>query len=159
VLAHFMAERATKKDKELRRAFDLLATELERYESRRVQIEVDGRDVSGDYVLVSVLNLRSVGPALRLAPQARFDDGELDLVLIGPEHRAPLLAHLRRVEGEEEAPLPAFEHHRAKHVHLHGDGEPGTWAHVDDCSCALEGDTDVRIEPRAARFLVPEPSL
>jgi hypothetical protein len=34
----------------------------------------------------------------------------------------------------------------------------GRWAHVDDCSRELKGEVEVRIEPRAVRFLLPPPT-
>jgi diacylglycerol kinase (ATP) len=155
LFAYVIAERATKKDKKLRRAFGALANELASYEPHRARVEVNGRNVSGDYLLVSVLNLRSLGPALRLAPQAKLDDGELDLVLIRPEHRAALIAHLRRAALELDgdiAALPDFERHRAEHVRIR---DYGKWAHVDDRSHALGGAVEVRVAPGAVRFLAP----
>jgi diacylglycerol kinase (ATP) len=155
VFAYVMGERATKKKhKKLRRALALLAEELEFYEPHRAEIDVDGRDVSGDYVLVAVLNLLSLGPALRLAPQASFDDGELDVVLVRPEHRASFVAHLRRAAVEGDIALPTFEIHRARKVRIGGYGK---WAHIDDCSREIEGEVEIRVEPGAVRFLVPPP--
>ena len=152
VFAYVIAERATKKDKELRRAFGLLAKELASYPPHRAHVEVNGRDVSGDYLLIAVLNLQSIGPALRLAPEAKLDDGELDLVLIRPDHRDSLIAHLRRAALEGDIALPDFEIHRGEHVRIR---DYGKWAHVDDCSRALGGTVEVRVVPRAVRFFVP----
>ncbi len=152
VFAFLMAERATKKDKKLRRAIGLLAKELAAYQPRRMRIEVDGKDLSGDYVLASVMNLRSLGPALALAPDAQCDDGELEVALVRPEHTASLVTHLRRAALDGDIALPAVEVHRATHVHL---GGAGRWAHVDDCSHELASDIDVRVEPGAVKFLVP----
>lgn len=151
-LAYVIAERATRKHKKLRRAFSLLAEELESYQPHHARIEVDGRDVSGDCLLASVLNLMSLGPALRLAPGSLFDDGELDLVLVRPDHKASLIAHLRRAALDGDMVLPAFETHRARHVTIR---DHGKWAHVDDCARPVAGILEVRVEPAAVRFLVP----
>ena len=108
--AYVMAERATKKHKKLRRALGLLAKRSSRSTSHIARRSRWTAEISsGDYILVSVLNLGSLGPALRLAPHAQFDDGELDLVLIRPEHRASLIAHLRRAALEGDIALPNFE--------------------------------------------------
>jgi diacylglycerol kinase (ATP) len=115
-------------------------------------MELDGIDRSGDYLLVSVLNLSSLGPALRLAPHARFDDGELDVVMIRPEDRAAFVAHLRGAALEGDAPLPAFEHHRARHVLLR---DSGRWSHVDDDARERPGTIEVEVDPRVVRFVVP----
>lgn len=152
LFAWVMAERATKKHKKLRRALSLIASELERYEPKRARIEIEGRDVSGEYVLAAVMNLRSLGPALGLAPDAVCDDGKLDLVLVRPEHRESLLAHLRRAVLEGDIALPQFEVHRTPYVRLSGQGK---WAHVDDCPREFAGDVEVRVEPAAVKFFVP----
>jgi diacylglycerol kinase (ATP) len=155
VFAHVMAERATEEQKTLDRASTMLAKELENYEPLHVRIDVDGRNMSGDFLLVSVLNVRSLGPALQLAPHASFDDGKLDLVLVRPEDRGAFVAKLHgaaRTPSNEDIALPPLERHRTKHVHVRS---YRTWAHIDDRSRELEGDVDVRIVPRAVRFLLP----
>jgi diacylglycerol kinase family enzyme len=152
VFAQLMGEGVSKRDKKLRRAFHLLAKEIAAYEPQRTKIEIDGRDVSGHYVLAAVMNLRSLGPALALAPDAKFDDGLLEVVLVRPEHTAPLVAHLQRAALEGDIALPAVEVHRARHVRL---GEAGKWAHVDDCSREVTSDIEVSVEPHAVRFLLP----
>ena len=155
LFAWVMAERATRKHKQLRRAFGLIAEELEWYQPRRACIEIDGRLLAGEYLLASVMNLRSLGPALDLAPDALFDDGLLDVVVVRPEHRESLLAHLKRAAVEGELPLPRFEIHRAEYVRLSGHGK---WAHVNDCSRELAGDIEARVEPRTVKFFVPPPT-
>jgi diacylglycerol kinase (ATP) len=152
LFAWVMAERATRKDKKLRRAMSLIADELERYAPKRARVEIDGNDFSGEHLLACVMNLRTLGPALELAPNAEVDDGWLDVVVVRPDHRDNLLAHLRRAAAVGEAPLPHFEVHRAKHVRLSGQGK---WAHVDDCSREFAGDVEVAVVPLAAKFLAP----
>jgi diacylglycerol kinase (ATP) len=152
LFAWVMAERATSKQKRLRRALALLAEELTDYPPRRARIELDGRDASGEYLLASVMNLRSMGPALSLAPEALPDDGQLDIVLVRPEHRDSLMAHLRRAVEEGDIALPRFEVHRAERVRISGQGK---WAHVDDCPREFRGDVEIRVSARTVRFLVP----
>lgn len=152
IFAWVMAERATEKHKKLRRAFRLIAKELAGYAPHRARIEVDGRDVSGEYLLAAVMNLRSLGPALGLAPDASFDDGQLDVVLVRPEHREALRAHLKRASLEGDITLPRFEVYRGEHVRISGHGN---WAHVDDCPREFEGDVEASVDPGAVKFLVP----
>lgn len=152
IFAWVMAERATKKHKKLRRAFGLIAKELEGYEPHRARIEIDSRVVSGEHLLAAVMNLRSLGPALGLAPDAKFDDGLLDVVLVRPEHREALHAHLKRASLEGDIALPRFEVYRGEHVRISGHGK---WAHVDDCSREFAGDLEACAEPGAVKFLVP----
>lgn len=157
LFATVMAQRATKSDKGLSRALTLIAQELEAYRPKRIRIEVDGLDLSGEYLLASVMNLRSLGPDLVLAPDALLDDGLVDVVLVRPELRESLLAHLRRsVREDRGVTLPRFEVHRARSVRLSGQGH---WAHVDDGVRELAEDLEVRVEPHTVKFLVPVASL
>ncbi len=155
VFAYVVAERAGKSDKKLRKALGLIAEELDDYEPRHYEIEVDGQDHSGKFVLAAVMNVRSVGPALTLAPEAKCDDGELDVVLVRPEAKKALVAHLRRAAEEGDVALPAFETTRGKLVRVRADGR---WAHVDDAARQLQGDTFVEVVPGAVKVLAPPQS-
>ncbi|MGZ3455581.1 MAG: diacylglycerol/lipid kinase family protein [Polyangiales bacterium] len=152
VFAYVVGERATKKHKKLPRALELLASTLERYEAGRFEIRVDGKDVSGNYLLAAVMNVRSFGPAIGLAPNAKIDDGELDVVLVGPESKDALLAHLRRATNGTEIALPKLTTRRAKHVYIRGDGR---WAHVDDSPRELDSPVEIDVVARAVRVIVP----
>jgi diacylglycerol kinase family enzyme len=48
-------------------------------------IELDGVDLSGEYVAVCLMNIRYIGPRVCIAPDADPSDGLLDLVLLGPK--------------------------------------------------------------------------
>jgi hypothetical protein len=43
-------------------------------------MEIDGKDISDEYILWEAMNIRSVGPLLYLASQAATKDGRLDFV-------------------------------------------------------------------------------
>ncbi len=94
---------------------------------RRWQIRVDGEDMTGDFLLLEVLNIRSVGPNLVLSSNADPSDGYFDVVTAGIDQRDELLHYLHeRIEGREQClSLPVV---RARHVDIHGGGD----AHVDD---------------------------
>jgi len=68
------------KEEEMKRHVVEMRRQLQDYEARPWRIELDGRDCSGRYLLWQVMNIRSVGPVLTLAPGARTDDGELDFI-------------------------------------------------------------------------------
>jgi diacylglycerol kinase family enzyme len=155
VFADIMAERASRKDKKLRKALRMIADELEAYEPQRFEVIVGGRDVSGPYVLAAVMNGRSLGPALMLAPEAMPDDGELDVVLVGPRAKDGLVAHLRRALEDGDIVLPAFETMRATEVRIRADGQ---WAHVDDASKTLDGHVALKVLAGAVRLLAPSPA-
>lgn len=155
VFADVVAEKATKKTKALRRGLGLIASELETYRPPPCELEVEGRDMSGPYLLAAVMNARSLGPALELAPDAKCDDGQLDVVLIRPESRQALVTHLKRAASEAHIVLPAFDTSRATHVRLRADER---WVHIDDRPLALTGPVTIDVAVGAVRLLAPSPS-
>lgn len=54
------------------------------------QIYLDDKDYSGYYLWVEVMNTQSMGPQLQLAPDAKHEDGYLDVVLIKENERDKL---------------------------------------------------------------------
>jgi diacylglycerol kinase family enzyme len=106
----------------------LCALLLEAAEAPECGIEADGIDLSGRYVLVEIMNIRSIGPRLRLAPDADPGDGLLDLVLVDERSRRRFAAHVEAWldNGSGPAPWPV---HRARRVRVEGRGL--RW-HVDD---------------------------
>lgn len=60
-----------------------LITTMARYKNKRVRIRVDGRDLpDGEYLIGAVANGRIFGKGMKVAPDARLDDGLFDAVLV-----------------------------------------------------------------------------
>src|SRR5207248_1492769 len=66
------------KEQEMARHSALLCRMLHDYPARKWKIELDGKDISGRYILWEAMNIHSVGPALYLAPRAGTRDGRFD---------------------------------------------------------------------------------
>jgi diacylglycerol kinase family enzyme len=77
-------------------------------------IEIDGRDVSGDYILVEIMNVSQLGPQLALSSSSDPGDGQLELVLAGAEQRSAL-EQLAKT-GELEAGSLRLE--RGSHIRI-----------------------------------------
>jgi diacylglycerol kinase (ATP) len=76
--------RKLKRDRKLFRAVTSQAP------ARHYRVEVDGRDASGDYLLVEVMNLPLLGPQLELSPGSNPSDGLFEVVLFRENERALL---------------------------------------------------------------------
>ncbi len=124
------------------------------HEPREWRAEADGGRFEGRALLVGIANGRQYGGGARVAPQARLDDGLLEVVIL---EAAPLLEILwgaRRAFFGKLEKLRPYRHFPARQVvietrtpvHFHRDGEP------EDAVSRLE----VRIEPRALAILVPK---
>jgi diacylglycerol kinase (ATP) len=85
----------------MRRHVKELRRRLQTYRGRQWEIEVDGSDFSGRYLLWHAMNIRSVGPVLTLAANAKTNDGTFDFVGALEEDRALLLDYFdARVAGK-----------------------------------------------------------
>jgi diacylglycerol kinase (ATP) len=120
-------------------------------------IEVDGQDLSGDYLLCEVMNTPSIGPNLRVAPRADTGDGMFDVVLATERERDALGAYIAaRVAGDDpELDLPT---RRGRQVRIIA---ADTEVHVDDelerpgdAPSAMGGLIQLTLLPGALQFLV-----
>jgi diacylglycerol kinase (ATP) len=97
-----------------------------------VSVEMDGVSWSGRALFVAVANATSYGSGVRIAPQARMDDGLLDVVVVGDVGLARLLEAIPIVltTGDLRG-FPEVTRYRCRRVALradraarvHGDGE------------------------------------
>ncbi|MEO6286040.1 MAG: diacylglycerol kinase family protein [Dyadobacter sp.] len=113
------------------------------YEARPCKIIADGVDHSGEYIMVEVMNIRSLGPNLVLAPDADPGDGYLDLVLISEAHRKKFESFLlSQINGEKGHEIN-FTTIRAKNLKIVWEGKD---VHADDERLKMEGTVEVNIE-------------
>jgi diacylglycerol kinase family enzyme len=128
---------------------------LARLESQRWTIAIDGEEQVGDFLLVEVLNIPSIGPNLVLSEEADPSDGLFSVVIATEEHRGVLddyLAH--RIRGGEQSLSMPPRH--ARRVEIRG----STTVHVDDQLLDTHSPETVSmtIEAGALQFL-PGPSF
>jgi diacylglycerol kinase (ATP) len=150
---------------EVRRDLKVLREVLADYPVHECRVTLDGHDLSGDYILVEAMNIRSVGPNVALAPDADVSDGLFDLVLLSDAHREALRDYLTaRLEGAH--PTMRVPVHRGRHVEL---SWKGSRVHIDDEVWPNERDAssgrvwsrkdrvelEVLMNPSALQVLVP----
>lgn len=128
---------------------------LSEHQPLQVRLEFPGTDirpVEASSLLTGVLNTPTCGGGMRLAPDARIDDGLLDVVLIGDRSIPGVLKLLPRLVGSGELRTSQLKRWQVKRLIVstaapalfHGDGE-------------ILGLTPVEIElvARAVRVLAP----
>ena len=116
------------KEQQMARHGALLRRMLHDYPVRHWRIEIDGKDISGRFILWEAMNIRSVGPALHLAPQAATRDGRFDFVCARAADRPRLMKHFdARVAGKKsKSPLPTRRFRELRIVWK------GSTIHLDD---------------------------
>ena len=142
----------------------LLQQVLHGFCGHECQVKLDGTELVGKFLVIEAMNIRSIGPAVELAPHANPGDGFLDVVLIGEDQRADLDRHLAAQAAKNES--APFALHRVRDLQLscaaakfHFDDE--CWPDHSDKSARRRKLTtgEIHVEatlfPGALRVLIP----
>ena len=124
---------------------------LKEYKPHHCSIEMDGRHLSGKYLLVEIMNIPLAGPNMALAPHADPGDSQLDVVLVREDEREKLAKHLSDQISGKEKPLE-LNVQRAKKLRIEWDG---IHYHLDDEACENNSplQTDIQLLPKGLEFL------
>lgn len=110
---------------------------------------IEGDVVEGDYLLVEVLNIASVGPRLRLSAETTPADGLLSVVIAGADDRDAIAAHLH-MPWEDDDSHAWLKSWRAHTVEVSGWSE----YHVDDqVRVSKTGELVISIRPQLLAVL------
>lgn len=108
------------------------------------EIELDGQDVSGYYFLVEIMNIKSIGPHLFLAPDASPGDDLLDIVLMTEGEKELLLQFVKKRLKGEKAVLDTYIRQASEVKVITAKNK----IHVDDEIEEAKGEIIVKIDPR-----------
>jgi diacylglycerol kinase (ATP) len=135
-------------------AIDVLQEELSRIEPAHVDLELDGRPLSGAFLLVEVLNFGGAGANLQLVHDADPADGQFDVVVVDERGRQGLLEDLP-LYRTNPARARRLQTYRARRVRL---SCQGGLLHLDDklrpCGAADLQAVELTVQPHALTFLV-----
>lgn len=131
-----------------------IARELPVFKPLPYEIELDGERWSTQAMLVAVGNGTSYGGGMHITPDALYDDGLLDVLVVGPLSVPRLLAVFPQVFRGAHTDHPAVTVRRARKVRL---STPGIVAYADG---ERFGPLPVEVEavPSALAVLVPATS-
>ena len=129
-------------------------------EAIEVAATLDGKDISGRYVLLEALNLRYVGPNLHLAPDSQPGDGYFEVVFVTEAERPRLVQYLDKWQENRER-LAVLPSRRGKRLALEWTGFE---LHIDDKLQPkknakpeeMAGPVEARIDGTTVEFLVPD---
>jgi diacylglycerol kinase (ATP) len=141
-------------EEKIKMALEMLHDIVENYHPQDCKLEIDGVDHSGRYLMVEVMNIRSIGPGLNMNSNADVGDGEMEIVLLGENKRKSFSAYIKDRTSStthKDYDLPVI---KGKSVHISWGDEH---AHVDDeLIKSREGKSYiVSILRRELEFLVP----
>jgi YegS/Rv2252/BmrU family lipid kinase len=118
----------------------------------RWEVVIDGRPRSFVGYSVAVANSGVFGGGMFLAPDARLDDGLLDVVMIGDLPKRTYLAALPKVFTGAHVREPGLEMVQAREVAFHADRPFNVQADGDPIA---DLPATVRVQPGALRVMAP----
>src|SRR4051794_36521246 len=112
-----------------RRRYDIaMVAELRVFKPLPFVLELDGERLETEAMLVALGNARSYGAGMKVCPDAKLDDGLLDVTIIGPLSKPEFLRTFPRVFKGTHVAHPAVTCRKAKVVSL---SSPGVTAYAD----------------------------
>jgi diacylglycerol kinase (ATP) len=123
---------------EIDRALQLLQRIVAEREPIHRWLQLDGIDVTGEFLLVEAMNIPLLGPNVPLAPNADFTDDRIDLVTVTNAERKVLTEYLEHRLHGGAAP-PPLTVRQAKRVTMRASPRE---LHVDDGSWGLTENGD-----------------
>jgi diacylglycerol kinase family enzyme len=132
--------------------------ELFEYQPQDMTVIVDG-GMEIEYpapMVFTVANLTQFGGGARIAPSAKPDDGQLELVVALRQDIPALVANLMRLFDGSIGKIPAVHIQRFKTLHVRRQREAAI--QVDGELVRAPVEVDIRVRERALRVLVPESS-
>ncbi|AFD06757.1 diacylglycerol/lipid kinase family protein [Solitalea canadensis] len=140
-------------EEKIKEALKLLLEILDSYEARLCDLQIDGKDYSGKYLMVEIMNTKSIGPNLVLSPDSDPGDSKLNIVIIGEKHRKKLLSYIEgKIDGEKSE--YKFDTIEGENISIRWEG---THVHVDDKVVKVKKSAEVKIKliPDLLNFIVP----
>lgn len=125
---------------------------LPRFRGMQATIDIDGRQLSGDYLMVEVSNCRLYAGITMLSPTACLDDGLLEVWLFPGRGLRRMMRYLHAVMREKHGVDTAVTFMNGRRIAIHT--QPQAGCHTDGDRA---GHTPVvyEIRPGALRLLVP----
>ncbi|MGI8918793.1 MAG: diacylglycerol/lipid kinase family protein [Pyrinomonadaceae bacterium] len=131
---------------------------LSAWRERRVRVVVDGQEMSDAPMnLVAVANGLYAGGGMMLSPEARNDDGKLDVVTASGLNRVAVMRELPRIHSGGHVANPKVRISQGRHVRIE------TFAPNDALLIEADGNVrgktpvEFRILPHGLRIVSPKP--
>ena len=133
---------------------------------RKVEYTIDGETLEVDCLMCAVCNGRTYGGGFCAAPEARPDDGWLDVYIIRKVSRLTIAKLLGMYKSGKhfrngqlvEAVRPYFIYRRARSVTLCAADGRGPIVATADGECVPKEEIIIQVRPLAGRILLPKPA-
>ena len=139
-------------EKKLQKAQEVLKNVVDTYKAVHATVTIDGNTFPGDFLMIEVMNIKSLGPNFVLAPNADPGDGIFEVALVYENQRGKVASYvsdrIRDLEGDLDVTVLS-----GKNIQINWEGDD---VHVDD---EILDDKDYRqvnlgIYDKTVKFLV-----
>src|SRR5437773_605653 len=108
-------------DMEIKTALEILHESIFTYEPKYCELNVDGTDHSGKFLLAEIMNTRLIGPNLFLSPHGDPGDGQFEVILIPQKDKEKLASYVSdKMKGIDEP--YHFEQLKGKNIKVMWEG-------------------------------------
>ncbi len=114
-----------------------------------IELEIDGKIISGKNCFVEFCNSRFTGGAMLMAPDAKIDDGFFDVVIAGPMSRVSLISTFPKIFKGAHGENPAVSFYKAKRVKVTTTPSKGL---LPDGEIFGATPTEINIHPGLVRY-------
>jgi diacylglycerol kinase (ATP) len=140
-------------------ALERLKRKAETTKPIAIKASLDGKDISGKYILLEAVNIPNIGPNLYIAPDSKPGDGQLDVVLVAETERERLVQYLATWQENRER-LAVLPSHQGKRLTMEWTGfevhiDDELWPAEDEKPPEPPAHIEARIESANVEFLVP----
>ncbi|HEY7984249.1 MAG TPA: diacylglycerol kinase family protein, partial [Ktedonobacterales bacterium] len=126
---------------------------LRRVRAARVALDLDGQQIATRALQVTVCNAPRYGLSFAAAPDARMDDGWLDVVVYAGDSAWPLIGHYWRMLGGRRDTAPGVRRFRARAIRITPHSAP--WPVHTDGTPATTTPATIRVLPGALTVITP----
>jgi len=108
--------------------------------------------LDGPVLSVAVGNSPVYGSGIRMLPQARLDDGQLDLCFVPAMSKSAVLRNFHRIYSGTHLKVPRVRYFRTRQVFIESDAPIPIYA---DGEYLCQAPAEISASPRALRVIVP----
>jgi diacylglycerol kinase family enzyme len=120
----------------------------------RAEIADGGTTIAGEFANLSVMNGRMAGGGFQIAPQAKIDDGRLDLVAVGGLHWWEKLLYLYLVRNGAHLRMKGVTTRGVQSITMAADRDI-PW-HLDGEAQPPAREFNIRLRPEKMVFRLPK---
>lgn len=125
-----------------------------RYKPKKYYIKIDDREFKTRAFLITVANAGQYGNNVYISPEARIDDGLLDICILKPFPKPAIFPLGLKLIGRKIDRSPYLELIRGKKVVLKG-RKRKQYVHYDGEPVIIKGKIKIRVKPGVLKVMVP----